>query len=168
MAINAHSSYFHCWTSISIVSLMSIGLVLITVSVQPSQQCQQTASELELDSANQIAPGASYDLKPSNNATSSEIKTGDTGSRVSSSTNAPPVSVKQPGILCPMDIYPLESFPPKAPIIPDIFTVAIETVYLKVRTNLGSLQRSVNQLEFPCMDINVNTGTKAPDLEAAY
>jgi len=42
------------------------------------------------------------------------------------------VHLKQPGVLCP-EIYPLDSFPPKAPIVPDVFSVAVETVYLKVR-----------------------------------
>ena len=45
--------------------------------------------------------------------------------------NSVPVLIKQPGVLCP-EMYPLDSFPPKAPIIPDIFTVAVETVSLKV------------------------------------
>lgn len=38
---------------------------------------------------------------------------------------------RQPGLL-PQDVYPVDSFPPKAPIIPDIFTVAVETIYMKV------------------------------------
>ena len=39
--------------------------------------------------------------------------------------------MKQPGVICP-EIYRLDSVPPKAPIIPDIFTVAVETVILEV------------------------------------
>lgn len=37
---------------------------------------------------------------------------------------------KQPGVLC-SHIYPLDSFPPKPPLLPDIFTVSVETVNLK-------------------------------------
>ncbi|OXA55344.1 uncharacterized protein LOC110848205 [Folsomia candida] len=37
---------------------------------------------------------------------------------------------RRPGLLSP-DVYPVDSFPPKAPIIPDIFTVAVETIYMK-------------------------------------
>jgi len=38
-----------------------------------------------------------------------------------------------PGFLSPDS--PIGRFPPKAPLIPDIFTVAVETVYLKVKVN---------------------------------
>ncbi|CAG7718792.1 unnamed protein product [Allacma fusca] len=138
-----------CFT-ISVV--IFILCALLTFQVGPTEQCQQTGDVSHQDVLERENGDSSLDNGNENNSHKNHFHRrrgnteDDSSSQFMNQNNRPsndynhnsngnerqgtPVLNKQPGIICP-DIYPVDSFPPKAPIIPDIFTVAVETVFLK-------------------------------------
>ena len=160
-----HSLYYsyHSPTSLVIWLLILLPALLLTFSVDPTEQCQQLVDdnnsnnpEIERDSGDEIGLDNSESASSRNHfhrrrgSTEEDIPSqfpnsnNNNNNRASSGSNSneqqqnkeqerKAIAVKQPGVICP-DIYPVDSFPPKPPIIPDIFTVAVETIFLKVIT----------------------------------